>query len=72
LFIEGPKGLMRYEPAYVISPSRVSWSYRFHGEVAIGSGPFFAGFDYDAKTLPLRWGTHISSQGMALQLGVRR
>jgi hypothetical protein len=72
-FMGSRAGSMRLEPAYVISPSGgVTWSYRYQAEVAIGSGPFFAGFDYDAKTLPLRWGSHISSQGMALQLGVRQ
>jgi hypothetical protein len=72
LFIGAPNGSMLLEPAYVISPSRVSWSYRYQGEVAIGSGPFFAGFDYEAKTLPLRWGSHITSQGMALLIGVKQ
>jgi hypothetical protein len=72
-FMGSRAGSMRLEPAYVISPSGgVTWSYRYQAEVAIGSGPFFAGFDYDAKTLPLRRGSHISSQGMALQLGVRK
>lgn len=65
------QGWIRFEPTYVFGRHGADWSYRLQGEYPIRSGPVFAGFNIEAKALPLRHGGRVGSVSPVVLLGVR-
>jgi hypothetical protein len=71
-FITGSRNFwLRYDAAYVMSRKMVSWSYRMQAEYVVRGGPLYIGLNVEAKTLPLRIGSKVSSVPVAVVVGVR-
>ena len=62
---------MRYEASYVISKTMQSWNYRMQAEYVFRGGPLYIGANVEAKTLPLRTGSKVSSIPLVVLVGVR-
>jgi hypothetical protein len=62
---------LRYEAAYVFSSEMVSWSYRMQAEFLVRGGPWYLGFNVEAKSLPLRVGSKVTSVPISVIAGIR-
>ncbi len=62
---------LRYDASYVISKETPSWNYRMQAEYVVRGGPVYIGANVEAKTLPLRNGSKVSSVPLAVVVGVR-
>jgi hypothetical protein len=68
LFAGSQNAWVRLEPIYLFSSAGVTWNYRFQCEIPISRTPFFAGFNWEARTVR-QGGVYFGT--MALVFGIR-